>query len=115
MTLDDLILVVVALIVGGICVALVGRTFKALVIAVTKQEAAGRFFLRALVITVLFGVLSAAIGGGFTVSEEDGIMEYVWNVAGALEGVFWSICWLLLAYAAMATVLLAALGRRNEQ
>ena len=111
----EIALFIVSLVVGGICVVLVGRKLKALVTAVSKQEAAGSFYYRALIITVLFGVLAAVADKGISVTETDEVMEYVWQFASALEGVFWVISLQLLGYVLLTTILLAALGRRNVE
>jgi len=115
MSLSELVSFAVALILGAVCVVLVGRKLKALVTAVTRQETAGSFYFRALIITVLFGVLAAVLNEGISISEEDGVMKCVWDIADALEGAFWVISLQLLGYVLLATILLAALGRRNEQ
>jgi xanthosine utilization system XapX-like protein len=111
----EIALFVVALVGGTICVLLVGWKLKALVTAVSKQEAAGSFYFRALIITMLFGVLASVANEGVSVTANDEVMEYVWGFADALEGAFWVISLQLLGYVLLMTILLAALGRRNVE
>ena len=69
--------------------------------------------------TFLIGLLLAAAAGGFgtvfNFKAADPFMEYVWRVAGGLEGVFECLLGFLLGYLVLITVLVAVLRSRHEQ
>ena len=78
------------------------------------MPSATEFYLRSLVIVVVFVAASASLGSARSDLKVDSrFMEYVWSVAGDLQNVLQGILGVLLGYVALITILVAALRRRQ--
>ena len=71
------------------------------------------FYERVLAIVLVFLALKQVVGGVRV--QEGAFMEYVWAVAGDLSKVFESTYIVLLVYAGLVTVLVAALRPKHVQ
>lgn len=80
---------------------------------VVRLPAATTFYLRVLSLTLIFLALSKVIGSRFDLKPEAHFMEYVWEVAGDMGGIFENIAWNLLAYLTLVTILVAVLRYKN--
>jgi heme/copper-type cytochrome/quinol oxidase subunit 2 len=64
---------------------------------------------------MLLGALAATVSVSISTEANVPFMENVWTVATKLDSAFWTLMFILLAFAVMLTVLLASLRRRHEQ
>jgi len=103
-----------ALVVVFLVDRLLRPSLRQLLEEITGLTAATDFYLRSLVIVVVFVAASACLGSVHSDLKTDSrFMEYVWSVAGDLQNVLQGIFGVLLGYVALITILVAALRRRQ--
>jgi len=81
---------------------------------VTGLVPATEFYVRAFLLAIILVVLAAVLGATHA-DLKDGahFMEYVWSVANGLQDVFQNLLIVLLVYAGLMTVLMAALRHKR--
>jgi hypothetical protein len=82
--------------------------------AALKVPGGVSFFLRALLIVLLFSALAGSIGKEFSLKPDAHFIEYVWSVNSGLKDVLQNSLLSLLGYLALITVLVAVLKPKNE-
>lgn len=111
----EVILVASAVVISVLVYLLLRRSLGGLLDDVVKLPAARKFFLRTLLVVLIFSALAATVGVSPYDSDEASFMERVWDVAESLESAFWAVMVVLLVYTVLQTIIVAALGRRHEQ
>jgi hypothetical protein len=109
---------VVSLLVALAVVFFVDRllrpSLRQLLEEITGLPAATEFYLRSLVIVLVFVAASASFNSVHTdIKAGSRFMEYVWAEASDLQNVMQGIFGVLLGYVALITILVAALRRRQ--
>ena len=104
-----------AVVISVLVYLLVRWSLRGLLAEVVQLRAAGKFYLRTLLVTMLLGALAATVTCSIDFDEDSIFMEEVWEVAQSLDGAFWALMIILLVYVVMVTILVAALRRRHEQ
>lgn len=92
---------------------LLGKSLRELLDRVIRLPAGSTFYMRALVVVLLFGALTKVISG-IHQKPDDHFMEYVWAVARDTSNVFDNLIVILLVYVAIVTILVVVLKPRNE-
>jgi len=104
----------VALVVVFLVDRLLRPSLRQLLEEITGLPAATEFYLRSLVIVLVFVAVSACVGSVHTdIKPGARFMEYVWAEASDLQNVLQGIFGVLLGYVALITILVAALRRRQ--
>jgi len=111
----EMALIAAAVAISVLVYLLVRWSLRALLADVVQLPAAGKFYLRTLLITMLLGALAATVARSIDFDEDSIFMEEVWEVAQSLDSAFWALMVILLVYVVMVTILVAALRRRHEQ
>jgi hypothetical protein len=105
----------VALVVVFLVDRLLRPSLQQLLEEITGLAAATTFYLRSLVIVLVFVAVSACVGSVHTdIKAGARFMEYVWAEARDLQNVLQGIFGVLLGYVALITILVAALRRRQS-
>lgn len=109
---------VVSLLVALAVVFLVDRllrpSLRKLLEEITGLPAATEFYLRSLVIVLVFVAASASFNSVHTdIKAGSRFMEYVWAEATDLQSVLEGVFGVLLGYVAVITILMATLRRRQ--
>ncbi len=95
--------------------ALIRTSLRDLLDQVLKLPAATVFYLRSLLLILVFAALSKAVEDKFEHAADAAFMVYVWDVAGTLGDVLeLSLAWFLV-YLVQITILTAVLRRKNGQ
>ena len=94
--------------------ALTRRSLRSLLDGVVRRSAATEFYLRALLICLVFGALSAAMGSRWDPSAGAG-MERVWSATNLLSTMAMTLLVVLLCFVVIISILVAALGRRASE
>jgi len=103
-----------ALVVVFVVDRLLRPSLRQLLEEVTGLPAATEFYLRSLLIVLVFMAASAPLGSVHNdLKAGSRFMEYVWSVADDLQNVLEGIFGVLLGYVALITILMAALRRRQ--
>lgn len=92
---------------------LLGKSLQELLDKVMRLPAGSTFYMRALILIMLFGALSKVISG-IHQKPDAHFMEYVWAVAGDISNVLDNLLLILLGYVAIVTVLVVVLRPKNE-
>jgi uncharacterized membrane protein len=95
--------------------ALVSKSLQSLLSQALKLPDGTTFYLRSFLLGLVLAALAGALGTAFNLKPGDPFMEYVWRVAGGLQGVCEFFFGFLLAYLALVTVLVAVLRAKQEQ
>jgi len=101
----------------GIAVAvyrLLHNDLRDLLAAALKVPGGTSFYLRALLVVLLFSALAGSVGKDFSLKPESAFIEYVWAINSGLKDVFQNSLLSLLGYLALITVLAATLKPKNE-
>lgn len=93
---------------------LLGKSLRELLDKTIRLPAGSVFYMRALILVLLFAALSKVINGVHQKPEAH-FMEYVWAVASDLSNVFDNLLVVLLIYVVIVTVLVVVLRAKNEQ
>ncbi len=93
----------------------VSESLQGLLNQVVKLPDGATFYLRTFLLGLLLAAAAGGVGTVFDLKAGDPFMEYVWRVAGGLEGVCAYFFGFLLGYLLLITVLVAALRSRHEQ
>ena len=107
--------VATALVIGLGIYFLIRASLGQLLNDMVKLPAARKFFLRILLVAIILSALAATVGVSISGSRTAPFMEKVWEVASSLSSAFGSWTFILMGYAILLTIMVAALGRRNEQ
>lgn len=91
---------------------LLEKSLRELLDKVIRLPAGGVFYMRALILIMLCGVLSKVVSG-IHQKPDDHFMEYVWAVARDVSNVFDNLIMVLLVYVAVVTVLVVVLRPKN--
>jgi hypothetical protein len=110
-----LVLVAASLVVALLVYGLVRRSLRGLLDKVVAIPAGTTFYSRMLAIVLLFVALNSVLDKQFDFKQDAAFMEYVWRIAGVLATEFGLLCIIVAVYLVLITILVAALGRRNEQ
>jgi preprotein translocase subunit SecG len=94
---------------------LVRRSLRNLLDELVSLPAATSFYLRVLLTGLILIALSAALGNSFDLKAGSALMEYVWRAASGVSSVLGQVCWFVVAYLIVVTVLIAVLRRRHDQ
>ena len=114
--LDSWLCLVASGLVISVAVYLLLRwSLKHLLDDVVRLVSARKFYLRVLLVTLVFGALAATVGVTIAQEKDKPFMDAVWQVAQSLDSAFWSLLVILMVYVVLVTILIAALGRRREQ
>ena len=73
------------------------------------------FFVRALLVILLLAAMGLVAGKVMDLPEGSAFMEYVWQAAGELQGVFGLAGAILGGYVLVMTVLVLGLGRYRDE
>lgn len=73
------------------------------------------YFLRVLFVLILLVILSTTAGQWITLPKGSAFMEYVWQAAGKLDGVFGWLAVIVGSYSLAIVVLVVGLGRHKDQ
>jgi uncharacterized membrane protein (UPF0182 family) len=109
-----LVLVVVSLGIALLIYRLLRGDLRDLLSPALKIPGGTSFFLRALLIVLLFSALAGSIGKEFSLKAEARFIEYVWSINSGLKDVFQNSLLSLLGYLVLITVLVATLKPKNE-
>jgi len=90
------------------------KSLCSLLDGVVRRSAATEFYLRALLICLVFGALSAAMGSRWDPSAVAG-MEKVWSATNLLSTMAMTLLVVLLCFVVIISILVAALGRRASE
>jgi hypothetical protein len=99
-------------------IMLVRRPLKEMLGANSKLLVARRFYMRAMVLILVFAALAAVMNPSKLSADKDAtlvFMDYVWWSVGGLEPVFWSVALISLGYVAILSILYAVLGRTRDE
>jgi hypothetical protein len=94
--------------------ALLRRSLQELLHETVGIPAGTSFYLRSLLLILLFVALAKVIND-LQVKPEAHFMEYVWAVDSRLSDIFENIFSVLLVYLGLITVLIAVLQRKNAK
>ena len=108
------VLVVVSAVIALLVYRLLREDLRGLLGATLKVPGGAAFFLRALLIVLLFSALAGSIGKDFSLKPEAHLIEYVWSINSGLKDVLQNSLLSLLAYLVLITVLVAVLKPKNE-
>lgn len=108
------VLVVLSLAVALFVYSLLREDLSQLLNRTLKVPGGAAFFLRSLLIVLLFSSLAGSIGKEFSLKPEQHFIEYVWAVNGGLKDVFQDSLLSLLGYLTLITVLVATLKPKND-
>ncbi len=92
---------------------LLGKSLRELLDKVIRLPAGTTFYMRALVVVLLFGALTKVISG-IHQKPSDHFIEYVWAVTRDVSNVFDSLILILMIYVAIVTILVVVLKPKNE-
>jgi small-conductance mechanosensitive channel len=109
------ILLALALLLAFAIWALVSKSLQGLLSQALKLPDGTTFYLRSFFLGLLLAALAGGLGATFNLKPGDPFMEYVWRVAGGLQGVCEYFFAFLLGYLVLVTVLVAALRAKHEQ
>jgi len=108
------VLVVVSAGLALLVYGLLREDLRGLLGAALKVPGGVSFFLRALLIVLLYSALAGAIGKEFSLKPDAHFIEYVWSINSGLKDVIQNSLLSLLAYLVLITVLVAVLKPKNE-
>ncbi|MCE5326510.1 MAG: hypothetical protein LLG01_08845 [Planctomycetaceae bacterium] len=103
-------------IVTALIVFLVLRGPTRMMLGMNSRLAESRaFFVRVLFVMLVLLALAVAAGRIFTLPADAAFMEYVWQAAGALNGVVAAMAVVVGSFAIVMLVLLLGLGRYRDE
>ena len=88
---------------------LVRRSARSLLDDVVRLPAATEFYMRVLLLLLVFAGLEAAVGDRWDIKPDPALMEYVSNIAGTMGEALQTAFWLIMIYMVLMTVLTATL------
>jgi hypothetical protein len=89
-------------------------SLRGLLDGVVNRSAATQFYLRAFFICITLAAFSGALGSRFDPST-GAAMERVWSAAGATSSMLGYVLLVLLAFAIILSILVAAAARRSAE
>ena len=113
MIVNQMLLPVMAMLVGLLVFMLVVRPLKNLLSGNKALERAQGFFVRMLLVIMVIGSIGPVIGSGGT-KEGQKFMEFLWQQAGQLGDSLVVIGLYLFGFVVLMTVLAATLGRNRD-
>ncbi len=111
----ELVLVVTAVVISLLLYLLLRWCLRDILDEVVGLPAARRFYLRTLLLVLILVAVASTIDNSVSVDAGDPFMTVVWEIAESLQVFFISLVFVLMTYAVLLTILVAALRRRNEQ
>jgi len=112
--LGFVVLIVVSVGIAVLIYQLLHRDLRDLLSPALKIPGGTSFYLRALLIVLLFSALAGSVGKEFSLKPESAFIEYVWAINSGLKDVFQNSLLSLLGYLALITVVVATLKPKNE-
>ena len=91
--------------------ALIRTSLRKLLDQVLKFADGTEFYMRALLLLLLFAGLQEAIGDKWEYKADAAFMEYVWNIATTIGEALTQAFWSFIIYIALITILTATLRR----
>ncbi|MGA2266716.1 MAG: hypothetical protein ABSH10_09860 [Phycisphaerae bacterium] len=113
-----LVLIAAAVVAVLVFMVLMRRPMKEMLGANSKLLLARRFYMRAMVLILVFAALAAVVNPSELSAGKDGtlaFMDYVWWGVKGLEPALWGIALISLGYVAIVTILYAVLGRTRDE
>lgn len=108
------VLVVLSVAIALLIYRLLCEDLRGLLSPTLRIPAGTSFYLRALLIVLLFAALAGSIGKEFSLKPEAHFIEYLWSVNSGLKDVLQNSLLSLLGYLVLITVLVATLKPKNE-
>jgi hypothetical protein len=94
---------------------LVSKSLQGLLDQALKLPDGTTFYGRSFLLGLLLAACAGSLGTNFSFKPGDPFMEYVWRVAGGLQGACQFFFAFLLGYLVLVTVLVAVLRAKHEQ
>lgn len=91
------------------------KSLRSLLNEVIKISSATTFYLRALLIILIFIALSSVLSIELDLESEAPFMEYVWEIGDGLSSVLGMTSIYLAVYFVLITILVAVLRRKDVQ
>ncbi len=111
----ELALIVTAVVISVLLYLLLRWCLRDIIDEVVRLPAGRRFYLRMLLLVLILVAVASTIDNGVSVDTDAPFMTVVWEIAESLQVFFISLVFVLMTYAVLMTILVAALRRRNEQ
>lgn len=94
---------------------LVRPGLRSLLDGVVNRSAATQYYLRSLLVCLMFGAWSGVLSNKWDPTSGGPVMEHVWTVAGAMSSSLGIMVLILCCFAVLATIITASLGRRPAE
>ena len=111
----SIVYLTMAILVALIIFALVRKPMRRLLSMNSRLTECRAFFVRALLVILLLVSLGLVAGETVDLPKDSAFMEYVWQAAGNLNGVFGLNALVLGAYVIIMVVLTLGLGRLRDE
>jgi hypothetical protein len=108
------VLLVISIIVALTIYLLTRKSLRRLLDEVIKLPSGTTFYLRLFSIGLLFITLSVSLESDFNLKADAAFMEYIWEIADGLSSLFGNICFFILGYLTLVTIILAVLRYKND-
>ena len=104
------------ILVVGLAIAvyrLIRPSLGALLDQLLALPAGTEFFLRALLLLLMFAGLQEAVGDRWNHEPGTAFMEYVWDIASTLGNSIETVYWFIVIFLVLMTILTSVLRRRH--